>query len=986
MGSTRRVTEVALFAVLLHTVSTFAQPSFERDVRPIFEANCFSCHGGTVMLGLDLRTVTSILRGSHEGAVVIKGSPQESRLYEKLSKREMPPPAFNMKLTDAQIGTVRRWIEEGMPSDEGAAIAAKTREETARFEKLALPIFRSRCFSCHGVANPMGGLDLRSLESVLKGSANGPVISELGSDKSILIRKVTSGSMPPPGAGGPLSENDERSLARWIDTSDLRLLRPHVERTTFNQAEAPPVRESDRQFWAFRKPIAEAVPSVKNRKRVRTPIDAFLLAQLEAKGLSFSQDASRVALMRRAWLDLIGLPPSLEDIRAFLADRKPRAYERLLDQLLDSPHYGERWGRHWLDAAGYTDESGFASGVDSSSVSTGMWRYRDWVIHAFNRDMPYDQFLVEQLAGDELVDWRSARKYTPEILNKLIATGYLRSVYDRTDPDIVNLIGERYDVLFHLMEKVSTGLMGLTVGCARCHSHKYDPIPQKDYYRMLAVFASGYNPAHWLQPKNRFLPDVSRADQEEIERHNAEIDTPVVKLKEQLEALHRSYREELLETKLKEIPENIRVETREAVATPEEERDTVQKFLAGKFEEQLSIGAEELLETLSAEDRPTHDRLEKQISILEGYRRSWDRIQALWDPAPPPRMRLLQRGEVERPGPRVEPGFLEVLSQDGESTAVRPADAKGETSGHRLAFARWLTRDDHPLTARVFVNSVWQHHFGRGIVETPDNFGRQGKPPTHPALLDWLAVEFRRQGWSVKELHRLIMTSTAYRQSSEWLAGRSPGAKVDPENRLLWRMNLRRLEAETLRDAILTASGKLDRQIGGPWVEGPLLADGLKKFFNFFDEESLDRPAEPVGMWRRSVYVFARRYVPLAFLETFDAPLLQTNCSRRMNSVSPLQSLTLMHDDFVLENAQAFADRVSSLSDGKSVQDTIETAYLLTLSRRPSETELQIARSHLDREEELYLKANASDAQARTAALESFCHLLFLTNEFLYNN
>ena len=985
MGSTRRVSELALL-VVLHTVSTFAQPSFERDVRPVFEANCFSCHGGTVMLGLDLRTVTSILRGSHEGPVVVKGSPEKSLLYEKLSTRMMPPPAFNMKLTDAQIDSVRRWIEEGMPSDEGAAIAAQTREETARFEKLALPIFKSRCFSCHGVANPMGGLDLRVLESVLKGSASGPVISELGSDKSILIRKVASASMPPPGAGGPLSKSEERALAHWIDTSDFRLLRPHVDRTTFNEAEAPVVRESDRQFWAFRKPVAGPVPSVKNQRRVRTPIDAFLLVQLEAQGLTFSPDAPRLTLMRRAWLDLIGLPPSLEDIQAFLADKRPRAYERLLDQLLDSSHYGERWGRHWLDAAGYTDVLSGSVGPESVAVTDGMWRYRDWVIRAFNRDMPYDQFLIEQLAGDELVDWRSAKKYTPVILDKLIATGYLRAVFDRTDADIVNLIGERYDVLFHLMEKISTGLMGLTMGCARCHSHKFDPIPQKDYYSMLAVFASGYNPAHWLQPKHRFLPSVSKADQEEIERHNAEIDKPVVKLKEQLETLHRPYREELLETRLKEIPENIRTETKEALATPEEERDAVQKFLAGKFEEQLSIDTEELIKRLSAEDRATHDRLEKQIGILNSYRRSWDRIQALWDAAPPPKIRLLQRGEVERPGPRVEPGFLEVLSPTGEFTAVRPEDAKGETSGHRLAFSRWLTRDDHPLTARVIVNRVWQHHFGRGIVETPDNFGKQGKPPTHPDLLDWLAVEFVGQGWSLKKLHRLIMTSTAYRQSSEWPAGQSPGAKLDPENRLLWRMNLRRLEAETLRDAILAASGKLDRQMGGPPVEGPLLADGLKEIQNLYDETSLSGPAESVGMWRRSVYVLARRYFPLAFLETFDAPILQTNCNRRVNSVSPLQSLTLMNDDFVLENARAFADRVSSLSPGKPVQDTIKTAYLLALSRRPSEAELQIARSHLDRQEELYLKSNASDEQARRAALESFCHLLFLTNEFLYSN
>ena len=965
----------------LSTLTVVAQPGFERDVKPIFETNCFSCHGGTAMVGLDLRTATSILRGSHEGPVVVKSAPEKSLLYEKISKRMMPPPAFNLKLTDSEIETVRRWIEAGVPSDEEAVIAAKTKEETARFEELALPIFEKRCFNCHATDKPMGGLDLRTLQSLLKGSEDGPVISDLGSIKSILIRKVTSREMPP--VGEPLSDVEIRTLARWIDTSDFRLLRPHVERNTFNQAEAPPVTEKDRQFWAFQKPVAAPVPRVKNRKRVRTPIDAFLLARLEAKGLGFSPDASKVTLMRRAWLDLIGVPPSLEDIRAYLADGKAGAYERLIDKLLASRHYGERWGRHWLDSAGYTEVTGFDDSVENVIVVDGMWRYRDWVIRAFNQDMPYDRFLVEQLAGDELVDWRSAGKYTPEILDKLIATGYLRSVYDRTDQDVVNLLGERYDVLFHLIEKVSTGLMGLTVGCARCHSHRYDPVPQKDYYRMLALLATGYNPVHWLQPKNHFLPSVSKAEQEEIERHNAAIDKPLAKLEERLEAIHRPYREGLLEGKLKQLPENIREETKEALATPEDERDAVQKFLAEKFEEQLTVPPEEVAKALSEEHRATREKLTQQIRVLNGYRRSWDKIQALWEIVPPPKIRLLQRGEVERPGPRVQPGFLEVLSPPGETDAVRPPNTKGETSGYRLAFARWLTRPDHPLTARVMVNRVWQHHFGRGIVETPDNFGNQGKLPTHPELLDWLAVEFMRQGWSIKKLHKLMMTSTAYRQSSEGPPSVSLALEVDPGNRLLWRMNLQRLEAETLRDAIMAVSGKLDWTMGGPSVEGPLMADGLKKLNPHTDGEGEPVDAEPTGIWRRSVYLLARRYYPLAFLETFDSPIMQTNCNQRMNSVSPLQSLTLMNDDFVVENADALARRVARISNGKP-EEQIEKAYLLALSRKPSREEAQIARAHLARQEELYLKSNAAPEQAGKEALESFCHLLFLTNEFLY--
>jgi hypothetical protein len=680
--------------------------------------------------------------------------------------------------------------------------------------------------------------------------------------------------------------------------------------------------------------------------------------------------------MRRAYLDLIGLPPSPEEIQAYIADAKPGAYERLIDKLLASPHYGERWGRYWLDAAGYTDTNGFDAGVEGAYLVDGIWRYRDWVIRALNEDKPYDQFLIEQLAGDELVDWRAAKQYTPQILDKLVATGYLRTVYDRTDQDIVNLLGERYDVLFHLMEKVSTGLFGLTVGCARCHTHKYDPIPQRDYYKMLSVFSSGYNPVHWQQPKRRFLPSVSKVEQEEIARHNAEIDKPLGKLKEQAQAMLLPYREKLLGQKLKDLPEAIRAETKDALTAPADKRDEVQKFLFAKFGKQLAVPPENVLKALSSDDRGAYDRLQEQIHTLNGYRRSWDRIQALWDVAPPPKMRLLQRGEVERPGPRVEPGYLEVLSPPGKTDLTRPTDAQGETSGYRLAFARWLASPDHPLTARVMVNRVWQHHFGRGIVETQDNFGKLGTPPTHPELLDWLSVEFVKQGWSLKKLHKLMMTSTAYRQSSEQPAGDSAAAKLDPDNKLLWRMNLRRLESEAVRDAVMAVSGKLDRTIGGPAVEGPLIADGLTEIHNPDDKESVKVKAQPVGLWRRSVYVVARRYFPLGFLEAFDSPIMQTNCNRRVNSVSPLQSLTLMNDDFMLENVRAFARRVG---DGE-----IAKAYTLALSRPPTAEETAIARAHLKREEDLYLKANNTPGDARKAAMESLCHLLLMTNEFLY--
>src|SRR5262245_9757509 len=517
-------------------------PRFERDVLPIFTANCLSCHGGTSVYtqsGLDLRTAAATFKGSNNGPVVVRGSPEKSVLYQQVAYRWMPQPAFKLALTVEQIETIRRWIEGGALSDQPLASTEEVAAEQARFEKEALPILSSRCFSCHGNDKPMAGLDLRSLASVLKGSANGPVVVEGASDKSILIRKVASRSMPTPGMGEPLSDAQIGALRGWIDKAHFSspFAQSPTLRTTFNAAEAPEITNKDREFWSFRKPVAQAVPKVKNRNRVRTPIDAFVLAKLEAKGLTFSPDAPNLTLMRRAYFDLIGLPPTPEEIRQFLIDTRPGAYERLVDRLLASPHYGERWGRHWLDAAGYSDSAGFDNILETHEIMTGMWRYRDYVVQSFNNDKPYDRFLTEQLAGDELVDWRLTKKYTPQMVDSLVATGYLRNVYDRTSMDIVNLAGERYDVLFHLMEKVSTGVLGLTVGCARCHSHKFDPIPQRDYYRFLSIFTAAYNPVNWAQPKNRYLPDVSKPDQEEIARHNAEIEPSLNELKKELAAL-----------------------------------------------------------------------------------------------------------------------------------------------------------------------------------------------------------------------------------------------------------------------------------------------------------------------------------------------------------------------------------------------------------------------------------------------------------------
>ncbi|MEO8663800.1 MAG: PSD1 and planctomycete cytochrome C domain-containing protein [Bryobacteraceae bacterium] len=954
-----------------------AETRFERDVLPIFTANCFSCHGGTSMAGLDLRTAASTLRGSHQGIVVVKADSGKSLLYRKVSEKLMPPPAFNLKLTEAQIETIKQWIDGGTLADDAPyEIPA---EQTKRFEEEAQPVFAARCVQCHG-KNAAAGLDLRTVATVLKGSASGPVIVPGKSDKSLLVRRISSRTMPPAGAGEPLTAEQIDKVSQWIDNTRLKVRADQFAplREAFTEMENRPVTEKDRKEWAYTKPQSSPVPAVKNKARVRTPLDAFVLAKLESKGLTFSPDAPNVALIRRASLDLTGLPPSPDEVRDFVADTRPGAYERLIDRLLASPQYGERWGRHWLDAAGYVDTGGFDNDLVGMELSEGMWRYRDYVVNSFNNDKPYDRFVVEQLAGDELVDWRNAKQYTAGIRDSLTATGYLRCVYDRTDPDIVNLPGERFDVLFHLMEKVSTHLMGLTVGCARCHSHRYDPIPQSDYYRMLSVFTNAYNPWNWKQPKNRFLADVSKQEEELIAKHNADIDRPLARINEDLQRLRKPYQDKLLDAKLAALPENLRADAREAIGIPEAKRDDVQKYLARKLAKALAVSDEDVDKSLSEADRETNARLQLQVKTLESYRRKSGKIQALWDTGPPPVMRLLQRGVVESPGPKVQPGALTVLG--AASDFKRPPETPEGASGMRLAFARWLTSRDHPLTARVMVNRVWQDHFGVGIVATAENFGRMGAPPTHPELLDWLAVDFMQNGWTLKRLHKLIMTSTVYRQSSRQPADENVAArKLDPDNHLLWRANLRRLEAEALRDNMLVAAGKLDLRVGGEPVLLKPRADGT---------QSLD-PAEndPAAKWRRSLYIVARRNYPLQLLQVFDFPVMQVNCTRRVNSATPLQSLAMLNDEFVVEQARALATRLEGMAtgDGPEVDDRrIDLAYRLVLSRPPEPEETKLCREHLARQREVYVFGNTAPAKASSSALASLCQMLFATNEFLY--
>jgi hypothetical protein len=745
-----------------------------------------------------------------------------------------------------------------------------------------------------------------------------------------------------------------------------------------------PLPGKDRPFWAFQKLAHPPIPAVKQTDLVRGPVDAFLLAKLEAKALSFSPPAEGETLVRRAFLDLIGLPPSPEDVAEFVNDRRPDAYERLLDRLLGSPHFGERWARHWLDVVGYADTVGFDIDATLIIQSEGKWRYRDYVVNAFNKDMPYDAFVREQIAGDEMVDWRRAKAFTPEVRDKLIATGYLRNARDETHEPESNIPLIYYGVLHNTLDIVGSSLLGLTLQCARCHDHKFDPIGQKEYYQLMAFFTPAYNPNNWRavypwkpEVKDRSLPDVSPAEQADIERHNREIVRQALRAGRRLADLRWPYEARLLEEKYARLPEPIRADTRAAILVPPAKRNEIQKYLAGKFEQSLKVTSAEVSGALSAADRQTAEQLGKELAALTKQQRSWGKIQALFDVGPPPATHFLRRGNHESPRGEVQPGLIQVL-MDAENPVVIPAPAPPGSSGRRLALAQWLTQPDSPasaLLARVLVNRLWQHLFGEGLVATPENFGHSGEPPSHPELLEWLAGEFRRQGWQIKPMIKLLMTSTAYRQTSRPLP--NPAAeKMDPGNKLLWKMRLRRLEAEAIRDGILTVSGQFDTSMGGPPVLIKFLPDGMV----VIDESKLP---QPTAKNRRSIYLLARRAYNFSLLTVFDQPLVAVNCPRRDVSAVPLQSLAMMNDAVVAEQARHFAGRILRLSGGAR-EECVRLAFRLALARAPSAAEEGIGLRLLEEQARLFMAAKTPAAEAEEKALVQLCHVLLNTSEFLY--
>ena len=694
--------------------------------------------------------------------------------------------------------------------------------------------------------------------------------------------------------------------------------------------------------WAWQKPVRPPVPVLTTHHSPLTnPIDAFIRSRLEKEGLTPAPPATREQLVRRVTFDLIGLPPTPEEVEAFVTDTAPNAWAKVVDRLLASPQYGERWARHWLDVARYADTNGY----EFDEPRPDAWRYRDYVIRSLNADKPYDRFVIEQLAGDEAF---------PDDADARIATGFTLLGPDMTDASDQNQ--RRLNTLNDMTDTAGLAFLGLTVTCARCHDHKFEPIPQTDYFRLQAFFT----PAVF----RRDLPVATPAEiaaRETVVREYQSLTKP---LQDELAALEGPTRTKLFEAKLAKLS----AEAQAAHRTPPEKRTGGQQELVADTERRVVVTDAEVTKAVPAADRTKLEEVQKKLKSFDGKKPPPAAVAVgLTDkPGPPPKTFLLERGELANRGAEVVPGFPTVLSSGG-----RPAPAKVEplpgSTGRRLALARWVASPDNPLTARVMVNRLWQHHFGRGIVATASDFGTRGELPTHPELLDWLACELvdptwaspgcePGDSWTLNRMHRLLLLSETYQQSTR--PSREAAAK-DPDNRLLSRMNRQRLEGEAVRDALLAVSGRLNLKAGGPGVvlpEASKAAGGSRPVAVTADVKEYTR---------RSVYLFARRNLRHPFLEAFDLPDSNLSCPKRERSTTAPQSLALLNAEEAMSAAKALADRL--MQEAATDSERIERAYRLTLGRPPSPTERERAAAFL-----------------KESPLSELCRALFNLNEFVY--
>ncbi|MCE9567911.1 MAG: DUF1549 domain-containing protein [Planctomycetes bacterium] len=825
-----------------------------------------------------------------------------------------------------------------------------TAADPVTFEQHVRPILKAYCLDCHGAGDKMpGGLDLRLKRFALAGGKSGPSIVLKEPAKSLLIERMKSGEMPPVGKKVPAEQI--AIIEKWIAAGA-----PTVRDEPATLPAGLGITAEERAYWFYqplRRPTVPEIPEAKTE--LRSEIDAFVLAKLREKGLSFNPDADRATLIRRAAFDLTGLPPTQKEIDEFLADTSPNAYEKLLDRLLASPAYGERWGRHWLDTAGYADSDGDGS-VDT--VRPYAWRYRDYVIRALNADKPLNRFVIEQLAGDELVP-RPWSNLKPEQIDLLAATGFLRTAPDGTASGGTPADAEQ--VVTDTLKIVTSSLLGTSVGCAQCHDHRYDPIPQADYYQLRAVFEPALDPGKWRRPAQRTVSLYTDADRTKA----AAVEAEAAKMQADFNQKQTAVVRQVFEMELEKFPADDRPKLKAAFDTAENKRTAEQKKLV-VANPKLNV----TLNVLYLYNIKSTDELKAMQAKIQAKRaeRPVEEFVAVMAEVPGrvPATKLFHRGDARQPkGADLLPADLTIAAPDSKRFEIASKDGNTSDTGRRLAWANHLTDGTHPLFGRVMANRIWLNHFGRGIVDTPGEFGKLGQLPTHPELLDWLAMELPRQDWSLKKFHKLIMMSTVYRQSSKRESAKDA---VDRANALYGRFPVRRLEAEALRDRMLLVAGRLDRTLFGPAVT--------------VVEDAAGQVGTPDDKPRRSVYLQARRTKPVAFLTAFDAPAGELNCERRNATTSSPQSLMLLNSDFVRKQAGHFAARVKADTKTDTTPERLVTkTWHLAYLRSPTADELRIGTTFL-KNQTTALGGKAKDPEL--AALTNLCQQLLASNEFLY--
>ena len=787
-----------------------------------------------------------------------------------------------------------------------AGILASLSGQPNSIDKEAKAILDQKCLGCHGIAR-MSDLDLREPATILKGGKRGPAVVPGNAEDSLLYKAVKrEGELQMPPGKTPLTASELGVLREWINAG---------ARGQTNSAPTPAP-----SWWSFRKPVRPAIPVVKNDAMVRNPIDAFILAKVDQNGLVKAPQADRRTLARRAFFDLHGLPPTPEQVEQFVNDQSADAYKKLIDRLLESPRYGERWGRYWLDLVRYADTSGF----ETDHFFTTAWRYRDYVIASFNADKPYNTFVQEQIAADEL--WSTSMelegtlklpKENEENVNRRIGTSLFTL---GSFPIEFTYYGDQFRAEWQAdaVDTVSSAFLGLTVGCARCHDHKFDPISQHDYYRMAALFAGSVE---------REIPLVSLFD---------------------------------VQTNTRNFPLLAQAQILKQMAGRGRRRGNARGG-AGRQQQQQ---AAEVDQNDPAAEAPTVPADPQRAALLqrlgEAYLRAPERYptaNVLAHEEIVPDTHILVRGDFKKKGQKVEPGFLSALNPG--PPIQEPKDVLFVPQ-RRKALALWLTSPDNPLLSRVMVNRIWQGHFGQGLVRTPNDFGRQGEAPTHPELLDWLAVEFAERGWSIKQMHRLIMLSSTYQASS---VADPASLSKDPENRYLSRMNRRRLDGDAIRDTTLAVAGTLNLRMGGVGVIPPLTKEEIlaARMPNLWPANP-----DPPEYVRRSVYLQMKRSLTLPMLQIFDAPDTATSCARRESSTVAPQALALMNSEFTSKQAEQFAARTAKQA-GENPEASVDVGWKLAFGRLPSDKERQTA---LD-----YLRRNS---------LPRLCLLIFNMSEFIY--